>query len=153
MDIQKSAVDTLKGAFSILLQDLEALPDDSFDKSFGPATRTIADIVYEVNLVNDHVGMVIRGEEPFAWPDGWIHAPEDFRTKEAVITGFKRSSEKTVATAESFSVDQLEETIQTEQGPTTRYKRCQFMALHVWYHSGQLNFIQTLLGDDGWHWK
>lgn len=31
-------------------------------------------------------------------------------------------------------------------------KQVRFMAVPLWYHSGQLNFIQTLLGDDEWHW-
>src|SRR5579862_7911163 len=104
IDIKLSTATALKGACSILLQDLQALPEDAFDKSFGPKCRTVADIVYEINLVNDHVGMTIRGEEPFAWPDeGWIRAPEGFRTKEAVVSGFQKSSEKIVATAEAFS--------------------------------------------------
>ncbi len=40
----------------MFLQDLEALPESAFEASFGGVTRTIPDIVYEVNLVNDHVG-------------------------------------------------------------------------------------------------
>ena len=136
------------------MQDLQALPEDTFTKKFGPNTRTVADIVYEVNLVNDHVGMVLRGEEPFAWPDGpWITAPANFDTKEAVISAFEASSEKIVATADSFSEEDLATTVTTEHGDKTREERCRFMTLHLWYHSGQLNFIQTLLGDVAWHWS
>jgi hypothetical protein len=47
----------------------------------------------------------------------------------------------------------MEETVEDDQGPSTRYARCQFMALHLWYHSGQLNFMQTLLGDAERHWN
>ena len=154
MDIKATAVKTLKGAFSIFSQDLEALPEEAFDQKFSEKTRTVADIVYEVNMVNDHIGMTIRGEEPFAWPDdGWITAPEDFRTKEVVLAGFKASSERILATVEGFSEEDLMGKVTTEHGETDRFERCRFMALHTWYHSGQLNFIQTLLGDDGWHWN
>jgi len=154
MDPKPLASAGLKGASKMMLQDLQALPEEAFDKKWGEKTRTVADFIYEVILVNDHVGMVLRGEEPFVWPDGdWIYAPKDFRTKDAVISGFEKSSEKIIATAEALSAEQLEETVETEHGPRTRYQRCQFMALHMWYHSGQLNFIQTMLGDDGWHWK
>jgi hypothetical protein len=145
---------SLKNACVLFLKDLRALPEDAFDKSFGPKVRTLADIVYEVNLVNDHVGMVIRGEEPFVWPDGgWIKAPEGFGGKQAVIDAFTKSSDKAVATAEGFSPDEMDGKIQTEDGETTRAERCRFMTLHLWYHLGQLNFVQTLLGDDEWHWK
>lgn len=136
------------------MKDLQALPEDAFSKSFGPATRTVADIVYEVNLVNDHVGMVIRGEEPFDWPEEeWIKAPPDFKTKAQVIDAFEKSSQKIIATAEGFSHEQLEKPFETEGKETTRYERCRFMTVHLWYHSGQLNFIQTLLGDDAGHWN
>ncbi|MEQ1821172.1 MAG: DinB family protein [Fimbriimonadaceae bacterium] len=149
-----SPSDSLKRACGIFLQDLQALPEEAFDKSFGRKTRTVADIVYEVNLVNDHIAMNIRGEEALPFPDeGWIKAPEDFRTKEAVIAGFQKSSQTIIATAEGFSEVQLEETVKTERGESTRTDRIRFMALHLWYHSGQLNFIQTLMGDDGWHWE
>jgi hypothetical protein len=153
MDIKSNAEKNLRGACEMFLKDLEALPEEAFTKSFGGTARTVADIVYEVNLVNDHVGMVLRGEEPFVWPHGaWIKAPEDFQTKETVIAGFKKSSEKIVATAEAFTEEEMEATVETEHGPRTRFARCQFMTLHIWFHLGQLNFIQTLLGDDVWHW-
>ena|SRR2546421_9561050 len=137
----------------MFLQDLQALPEEAFTKSFNSTTRTVADIVYEVNLVNDHVGMALRGEEPFPWPEeGWIKAPEDLRTKAGVISAFENSSQKIIATVEALSEADLEGMVQTEHGERTRFDRCMFMALHMWYHSGQLNYIQTLLGDDGFHW-
>jgi hypothetical protein len=153
MNLKSTAVNGLKGAAKMLEQDMEALPEEAFAKAFGPATRTVADVIYEVNLVNDHVGMVIRGEEPFDWPDGWITAPEGFRSKSAVMDGFKKSSDSIIATVEALSEDAMKTVVQTEHGERTRFARCQFMTLHMWYHSGQLNFIQTLLGDNDWHWS
>jgi hypothetical protein len=146
---------TLARSVQMFTQDLEALPEEAFTKNFGgEATRTIADFVYEVNLVNDHVGMTIRGENPPAWPEdqGFIRAPESFNTKDIVLDAFKKSSDKIIATAESFTPEQLDQKVTTENGESTCYQQCQFMALHLWYHSGQLNYIQTLLGDAKWHW-
>ncbi|RYG26371.1 DinB family protein [bacterium] len=146
--------EALKGACALFMQDLLALPEEAITKKFSPATRTVADIVYEVNLVNDHVGMIMRGEEPFDWPDGdYVRAPEGFDTKQVVIDAFAESSARIVATAESFSAEKLREPLETDQGTKTRGERCGFMTVHLWYHSGQLNFIQTLLGDAAWHWK
>ena len=142
----------LKGAFRLFLCDLEALPEDAYDRRFGGKARTVADLVYEVNRVNDHVGMVIRGEVPFEWIDGWLTAPEGFGGKAAVIEAFRTSSGRIVSTVERFSAEELEAKLQTDEGETTRAERCRFVALHTWYHSGQLNFVQTLLGDDAWHW-
>lgn len=154
MDTKTIAANGLKSACKRFKQDLEALPEEAFTKTFGPATRTVADIVYETNLVNDHIGMVMRGEEPFKWPEElWIKAPEGFCTKAAVIEAFTRSTEKIFATIDSFSSEELESPLETEDGESTRFAQCAHMTLHVWYHSGQLNFIQTLLGDAAWHWN
>lgn len=154
MDIQKVAVNPLRSACNVFLKDLRALPEEAFQQNFGGKSRTVADIVYEVNLVNDHIGLTIRGEELFPWPEnGWIRAPQGFEGKEVVIAAFEKSADKIVATAESFSAEQLEETILSDEQETTRFERCRFMALHLWYHAGQLNYIQTLLGDEEWHWK
>jgi uncharacterized damage-inducible protein DinB len=154
MDIATSTTKGLKGACSIFLQDLHALPEDAFTKSFGPKVRTVADIVVEVNMVNDHIGMVIRGEEAFAWPeDGWVKAPADLNTKELVIEAFQKSSQQILTTAEGFTEEEYTTLFMTDEGETTRFERIRFATLHLWYHSGQLNFIQTLMGDDGWNWK
>lgn len=152
-DTKTIAINMLKGSYTLLSKDLEALPEEAFCQSFGPACRTVADLIYEVNMVNDHVGLTIRGEELFPWPDGWIKAPAEFASKETVISTFKKSMDKFIATIEGFSEDEMVAPIQTGDGEeTNRFERCRFVALHNWYHSGQLNFIQTLRGDAVFHW-
>lgn len=153
MDLKASALEGFKRAATNFTKDLEALPEEAFSLSQGGKARTVSDLVYEVNLVNDHVGMVLRGEEPFPWPEGgWIVAPNDFTGKEATISAFRKSSARILETIEAFGEGEMDATVETEHGPSTRYARCQFMTLHLWYHGGQLNYIQTLLGDDQWHW-
>lgn len=129
------------------------MPEEAFGTSLGGKARTVADIVYEANLVNDHLGLVVRGEPAFDWPDeGWIRAPENLRAKATVIQSFDDSSGRLVEALESLSEEGFLQRILTEEGETTPFERCRFATLHLWYHSGQLNFMQTLLGDDGWHW-
>jgi len=152
MDLQASALSAFSRIREIFLKDLEAIPSEAFNKRFSDKTRTVSDITYEVNLVNDHVCALLRGEEAFEWPDGWVTAPETYRAKDAVIKGFEASSQKVVDLINSYSLADMEVAEMTENGERTRYQRLQFLTLHMWYHSGQLNFIQTLLGDDDWHW-
>ena len=154
MEPQTLAAQELKIACRNFRQDLEALPESAFGQPFGPVARTVADIVYEVDLVNDHVGMVIREEESFPWPEElWIKAPEGFEGKATMLKAFAVSSERIVATVAAFSFEELDAPLETDEGMTTRAERSRFMTLHLWYHRGQLNFVQTLLGDDAWHWK
>jgi uncharacterized damage-inducible protein DinB len=144
---------SLRWVCDCFLKDLKALPESAFEREFGGKARLLADIVYEVNLVNNHIGMVIRNEEPFVWPEGqWIKAPESFAGKEHIVAAFEESSARILATAEALSEADLQTTVMTEWGERTREERIRFMAWHVGYHDGQLNFIQTLLGDESSHW-
>lgn len=153
MDITTPVAKSLKSAIDIFRKDLEALPDDAFCRSFGPATRTVADIVYEVNMVNDHVAMILRGDTPFDWPDdGWVKAPAEFNAKEIVIKAFTKSSQEILELVAPLSAEELDAPFEAGGSTTSRAERCRFITLHLWYHSGQLNFIQTLLGDAEMHW-
>jgi len=152
MDTKTIVVNSLNSAFRLMRIDLNTLPEDAFSKCFGGKARTVADIVHEVNMVNDRELTEIRGETPGTWPEGWVVAPADLQTKQQVIDAFEGMVKRTLDTAESFTSDQLEETIKVEESETTRFAKFRFIALHTWYHSGQLNFIQTLLGDDEFHW-
>lgn len=152
MDAKTVATAGLDRACSIFLQDLRALPEEGFCKKFGEKTRTVADIVYEVNMVNDHAGMVMRGETPFPWPEGWITAPSDFCQKEQIIAAFEESSQRVRETVASFTSEQLEAPMTTPEGESTAFASARFLTIHLWYHSGQINFIQTMLGDTKWNW-
>ncbi len=153
MDLKATALQTLESAFGLFAKDLTALPEEAFDRTFGGTSRTVADLVHEVNIVNDHIGQTMREENPPEWAvEGWVKAPGELRTKTEAIAAFVNSSQRFIDTVKLFPDDSMETVVPTEQGESTRYKRCQFVALHVWYHSGQLNYIQTLLGDDEWHW-
>jgi uncharacterized damage-inducible protein DinB len=143
---------SLTSAFRNFRLDLESLPEDVFARSLGGKARTVADIVYEVNLVNDDIVRNIQGEKPMDWPEGWVTAPPELQAKEAVIAAFDASRDRVMALFESLTSEDMERAVVTEHGRTTPFERGRFIVLHVFYHSGQLNFIQTLLGDDGWHW-
>ncbi|MEI7577676.1 MAG: DinB family protein [Armatimonadota bacterium] len=146
-------IESVRGSFTILEKDLIAMPEDLFTKSFQGKSRSVADIIFEINAVNDHIGATIRGETPAPWPyEGFVTAPPDFQAKEVVIASLLASRDRFMATIDALSEEDLLGTVQTERGPTTSSARCRFVANHNWYHSGQLNFIQTLSGDDGWNW-
>ena len=152
MDIQPIALKSLKSAFSLFTKDLNALPAEAYCQSFGPACRTVADIVYEVNLVNEDLLKTLRGLPQMEWPEGWVTAPEDLRSKEAVLSSFEKLSKEILEVVEGYTETEMIEPIKSDSSETNRFERCRFMTLHLMYHSGQLNFIQTLLGDDVFHW-
>ena len=147
------AIESLKSALTIFHKDLEALPEKAFAESFGGDARTAADIAYEAAMVNDDILRNLVGEPMIDWPEGWLRAPEGLRSKTEAIANFQRSAAELLAAVEPWGAEELAAIVVNEHGGDTREGRCRFMALHLWYHSGQLNFMQTLLGDTAWHWK
>jgi hypothetical protein len=151
-DAKEIAVKALKNAFWRFKVDLLAIPEDAIFKSFGGVSRTAADLVFETNQVNDNIGQGVRSEVQFEWVDGWLKAPEIWKTKQHVVDAFTESSEKITKTFEGFTLEELEAPYEDEGKTTTRIERCRFVTFHTDYHSGQLNFMQSLLGDDKFHW-
>ena len=151
-DAKEIAVKSLKNAFWRFKVDLLAIPEEAIFKSFGGVSRTAADLVFETNQVNDHIGQGVRMEIQFDWVDGWLKAPENWKTKQEVVDAFTESSDRTIKTFEDFTLDELEAPYEDDGKTTTRMERCRFITFHTDYHSGQLNFIQSLLGDDKFHW-
>ena len=152
MNTKEKALTNIHRTFHAFLQDLEALPPDTFERSLGGKARTAADIVYEVNLTNDCLRLDMLGEPILDRPNAWVTAPEKARTKASAIASFRASSEQVIQTVEQMSLEEVEGVIRTDLGEMTRADYCRSMTVHLWYHSGQLNYIQTLLGDGASHW-
>ena len=142
MSSEQPELGFLRWNFKSFRQDLEALPPEAFDKCFGGKARTVADFVHETNLVNDHIRLTVAGEELFDFPDGWIYAPENLRSKDAVLAAFDASAASFLETMSGFSAEQMAETIMSDDKPTTRSERCRFVTWHLGYHSGQLKPIR-----------
>jgi hypothetical protein len=54
---------------------------------------------------------------------------------------------------EQMSLEEMGEVVPGVLGEASRADHCRSMTVHLWYHSGQLNFIQTLIGDSDIHWS
>ncbi|MBL8048379.1 MAG: DinB family protein [Chthonomonas sp.] len=155
MDAQAKAIKSFTNIYTLLLKDLNALPEEAMHRKFAEKARTVADMMYEVTLVNDHIAATVRGDNPPDWPFApgtWVLAPDELTSKEAVISNFERSSQGVLATLEAMSEEQMLAEVTNEHGPTNTVEQVRFMVVHMFYHAGQVNFIQTLLGDDTWHW-
>ncbi len=152
MSQKEELIKGLQSALGTLRKDLVALPEDAIAKTFGGVSRSAADMVHEINLVNEHVVKTLLGQPLFDWPEGWIKAPAELQTKHALLAAFDKTNTFVIEGLESLSDEDWTKTVTTERGDTNTAERIRFITLHVWYHSGQVNYIQTLLGDSAWHW-
>lgn len=155
MSAKEAALKNFTSAHEILVKDINALPEEAMTKNWGGKSRTVADIIYEIVQVNAHLGATIRGDDPGPWPfemGTWITAPADGQSKEAIVASLTAINEKLIADIERFSEEEMAADVTTEHSTAPRVDRYRFLAMHMMYHSGQLNFMQAMLGDDGWHW-
>ena len=153
MNTKEKTLGSVTRALRFFQQDLENLPPEVFEKSLGGKARTAADIAYEVRLTNERLCRDLQRLESSESPNAWTVAPEEFRTKEAAIASFQSSADQVVALIERLSVEEMEEVVPGVLGDASRADHCRAMTVHLFYHSGQLNFIQTLLGDSEIHWS
>lgn len=153
VNTKEKTLNSVTRLFRFFLQDLENLPADVFDKSLGCKARTVTDIAYEVRLTNERLCRDLQVQPSAEQPNAWVIAPEDIRTKEATIRSFQTSCEQVLQLIEQMSLEEMEEVVPGVLGEASRADHCRSMTVHLWYHSGQLNFIQTLLGDSEIHWS
>lgn len=140
----------------MMLDDLTAMTDKQLAKAYGGCARTGYDLAYEVAFHNGRLLSVLKGEEPaaFSFADGWISAPEPFRSKDAALAHFAETNDNVVAAIDAASDEQLA-TVQPALpgGNNSLAHAVAFHAKHMLYHDAQLNFCQTLDGDGAVHWN
>ncbi len=153
LDLKTFAIKQLEDVRDRYLQDLQALPDEAFDSSFGGSARTPAHFTYEIVCVNERFVKRLSGEDPGPFnPETWANTPDNFRSKAGSIQGFEASLNQVVDAVKGMADNEMLREIQTPGGSTNPYDLALFCASHVNYHDGQLNYIQALHGDTAVHW-
>lgn len=137
----------------LLNKDIGAMTDEMLANCPGGKARCGFDLLFEIASVNRLFASIMRGEASDApRPDGWIVAPADYRSKEAAQKDVADSIADVLASLEAMPDDQLNKEIETPLGAMTTARLVGMIGNHMMYHSGQLNYIQTLHGDDAFHW-
>lgn len=134
--------------------DIKAMPTEKWGTSFGGCTRSAQDVVAETANLLNWTAEAMRGNVVATMEDAYPAA-----TKEACAT--QQGAVATLAAASKNFAEALasasDETLQAEvtppwQMPAPLFMIAQIAVSHVWYHDGQLNFMQCLLGDEKVHW-
>lgn len=143
-------------ALADLVRSVEAVPEDKLDWKPGEHARSALDQLREVAIApRFHLAILKEGR----LPDGDDHAR--FRkqaaglksAREAIDTAMASTGELCEAIA-NFPDDRLEEEITLPFGGSLHLSMADVLVIHYWnmvYHNGQVNYIQTLLGDREMH--
>ncbi len=143
----------LQGLASMYTVDIEAIPEDQWTKSFGGVTRNAGDLTADTVALMEWTTEAIKGNVlPM---DEGFHKQytEQCSTRAGATALLNQSVEKFQAALNSASDETLNSKIMAPWGMETPVFILANVAVsHVWYHDGQLNYIQCLLGDEKVHW-
>lgn len=135
--------------------DLNHIPEDEYTVSKGGKARTIQAIVAEVVGLNKMVAEILKGDGAGPMPSDEERAAFEaaFATRADCQTAITESAEALARILEKTRDEDLAKTEMAPWGmPMTYLEWSNIAVVHVMYHDGQLNFIQSLNGDDQIHW-
>jgi len=153
LDLKASMAESLERVLRLYIKDLEAIDDVRLRQSLGGTARKPIDFTYEVALVNRRIAARMRGEDPGPFDaDGWITAPDEFTGKAEAIAELSASGQEVLDAWNALGEDGLSQEIVTPGGSSNPFKMMMMAVTHTNYHDAQLNYVQSLLGDDEMHW-
>jgi hypothetical protein len=85
-------------------------------------------------------------------PGVWEQVEAECPDLDAVCVKLKESATELVSAIESIPDDVTADTIETEWGPYSLADCCIHAYWNMAYHEGQINYIQTLYGDNDEHY-
>jgi hypothetical protein len=143
-------------AYTVFAKDLKALPDDKLNAGCGESGRAPLHIAAECGLVNQRVAGYLRGEElPRPSPEEREALLCSFDTREKALAFLEEGTQTLLKALEELDENTLGDVDEKffEGMPMSRFSVAQLPAVHMMYHDGQLNYIQTLYGDKQMHWR
>jgi len=151
--IKEHLRETIEKMAAYFEKDVFAIPDERYSASIGGVTRSPADIVYEVAVVNNRLATRLSGGDPGPpAQDGWITAPAEYQHKPDSLEMFKHSIKNLLDACDGLSEADMDRTYQLPMGEMKPKDLLGLATVHVSYHLGQLNLIQAFYGDNEVHW-
>jgi hypothetical protein len=139
----------------MIIQDLAFIPEDKLNVSPMGCARTPLHFTAECAGFNMYVGKLLAGEvaeRPSPEVREQFYASID--TLEKATEAIRSSADKILAGLENADDEMLMKEIQAPWGATVPvYQLVQTAGVHMGYHDGQINYIQSLYGDGENHWS
>ncbi len=144
----------MNGLTGMYLADINAIPDDKWNATYGGCTKSAADITTDALSLLLWAAEAMKGNILPGYENdlmGLVKA--DCATKEGAAAKLQSVSADFVSALNGASDDALNAKIMAPWGmESPLFGMAQVAASHLWYHDGQLNYIQCLLGDEKIHW-
>lgn len=139
----------LNGLVAMTSADINAIPDDKWTATFGGVSTSASSSTRDAIVLLQWATETVKSGTS-ASMEG---LDADCSTKSNAVAALSSSAEA-FAAALSAASDETLNTMATPpwQMPAPIFMLAQIAVSHVWYHDGQLNYIQMLLGDEKVHW-
>lgn len=136
-----------------LIQDLEAMAEDKINTCPGGCARPALNLVAECAMINALVAGYLRtGVAERLPPDQRQAHLASFDTREKARAYLEQTTQDLLNALETLDENTLGDVSEPLGRPMSRFEIAQLPAMHMMYHDGQLNYLQTLHGDDQIHW-
>lgn len=142
--VEGAVSDVIKGYQFVTEKKQGWKPEES-----AKSAQEIANHVSYWNLVFEKA---IRGVAlPEASESEWIESNREIKTKEGSRATLEKTSQAFSKAVKGLSGEQLIKSISLPWGSSSTLQAVLGNYNHISYHSGQLNYLQTLLGDTESH--
>jgi len=135
---------------------LATTPDDKINWSPGPCARTPIQLVAHGAMgISGIQGMLVGKPFPYAGiveaDTAWRAAEKEFTNREQVLALLEQSSAEYLAWLDTLTAEQLASTLELPFGSFPMAAAITFAADHLRNHAAQIDYIQTVYGDQDWH--
>ncbi|HAY14075.1 MAG TPA: hypothetical protein PLB31_08750 [Fimbriimonadaceae bacterium] len=134
--------------------DIKAMSHEDLSANCGGASRCGYDFLYElVGFFSLFAGLLTSGPSAIDGPQGeWVRAPQEFMDKDSAMKSLNEAADHFSAAIQNYKGDLFNDVFPSPVGPFTPLSMANLAVSHLMYHSGQLNYIQTVRGDVAFHW-
>ncbi|HJP82575.1 MAG TPA: hypothetical protein VJ835_03640 [Fimbriimonadaceae bacterium] len=153
IDARQELVNWLHGVVHMTCADIMAVPEEKWTQSFGGCTRPTYELIADATAFANWIREALHGT--FTPYDGSVinNMGEQMKTREAAVAKVKEVGASLAAAISEASIETLNKTVQVPWGEQKLYSLAQTAVSHFWYHDGQINYVQCLLGDEQVHWQ
>ena len=154
MDIKNHICESLTHIKGVYLKDLGWIPEDKLDVSPMAAAKTPKAMTIEcAGLFKMLVALIDSADAKRPSPEERQAWYASFKTIDAVKEEFTKTADALIAKIEKLDPSALDREVTAPWGQPISLGGMLLLGIsHTTYHDGQLNYIQTLYGDDKFHW-
>lgn len=144
----------MQGLQGMYAADIRAIPEDKWTATFGGCTRPAHELTADALSLLDWVTEAMKGNvQPTYGPENMDRMKAKCDTRDNAVAALQASTQAFTDALNSASNESLLKPIMAPWGmESPLFSLAQIAVSHIWYHDGQLNYIQCLLGDDKVHW-